>query len=94
MSNHIKDAFCVKCVIESDVLDYFLNAVGAVFFPSAVTGCSISSAQINAFYGTGDGFWRIQLAWSSGNPDCTVHLQEEVDGKMGFHIVDSKKCRL
>ena len=73
---------------------YFLYIVGAVFFPSTVTGCSISSAQIKAFYATGDGLWKIQLAWSSDNPDCKVHLEEEVDGKEKFQIVDTKECRL
>ena len=68
--------------------------MGAVFFPCTVTGCSISSSQIKAFYGTGDGLWRIQLAWSGDNPDCKVHLEEQVDGKEKFQIVDSKECRL
>ena len=68
--------------------------MGAVFFPSTVTGCSISSSQIKAFYATGDGFWRIRLAWSSENPDCKVHLEEEVDGKEKFQSVDFKECRL
>ena len=59
-----------------------------------MTGCSISSAQIKAFYATGDGLWKIRLAWSSDNPDCKVHLEEEVDGKEKFEIVESKECRL
>ena len=66
--------------------------MGAVFFPSTVAGCSISSAQIKAFYGTGDGFWRLQLAWSEENPDCKVHLEEEVDGKEKFQILESQEC--
>ena len=74
------------------MLYYFLCAVVAVFFPSTVTGCSISSAQIDAIYGTGDGLWRIRLAWSSENPDCKVHLEEEVDGKEKFEISDSVEC--
>ena len=66
--------------------------MGAVFFPSTVTGCSISSSQIKAFYATGVGLWKIRLAWSSD--DCKVHLEEEVDGKEKFEIEDSKDCRL
>ena len=80
------------CVV--DVLYYFLYSVGAVHFPSSVTGCTVSSSQISAIYGPGDGFWRIELAWSSENPDCKVHLQEQVDGKEEFQTVETKECRL
>ena len=65
-----------------------------VFFPSTVAKCSVSLSQIEAFYATGDGLWRIRLGWSSDNPDCKVHLEEGVDGKEEFQTVDSKNCRL
>ena len=68
--------------------------MGAVFFPSSVTaaGCAITDAQIGAIYGTVDGLWRIRLGWSSENPDCLVHLEEEVAGKEKFQTSDSQQC--
>ena len=66
--------------------------MGAVFFPITVTGCAISSSHIKAYYGTGYGSWIIQLAWSSENPDCKVHLHEQVDGLAEFQIAQSVKC--
>ena len=54
----------------------------------------VRSSQIKAFYATGDGLWKIRLAWSEENPDCKVHLEEQVDGKEKFQIVDAKECRL
>ena len=69
---------------------YMLNTTTGKCSKEAV----IRSSQIKAFYGTSDGFWRIELDWSEENPDCKVHLEEQVDGKETFQIVASNNCKL
>ena len=71
---------------------YVLNATTGKC--SKIKETVIRPSQIKAFYGTSDGYWRIRLAWSEENPDCKVHLEEQVDGKETFQTVDSNNCKL
>ena len=40
-----------------------------------------------------EGVWKVQLAWHSSNPPCSISLLEEVHGEERFQVKDNQKCK-